>query len=413
MPDSAMKSFATEVVQRLRDAGHTSLFAGGCVRDSLLGLAPKDFDVATNARPEEVRKIFGRHRTIPVGQSFGVITVLGPRPHQVEVATFRSDGEYSDGRHPDEVTFSSPEEDALRRDFTVNGMFFDPLKQEVIDYVGGQQDLAAGIIRAIGSPQQRIEEDHLRMLRAIRFAATYSFQIESGTLDAVRDHHQQIDTVSQERVTQELERMLRHNNRGRSLDLLKESLLLAHVLPVVDVVADDEPRWRRLLAIADMLADVRWSTVLALLIGPEGADITDVSRECRRLKVSNEVRSSVEWLSRHLQRLKHADRMRFSELQPLLINTEIDQALLVLDGVATVDGDSKAHLERCRELLQLEPELLDPEPLIRGEDLVAAGIAPGPAFSKLIKLVRDAQLDGQIDSKAQALDLIRQQQGES
>ena len=162
-----MENFATKVVGKLREAGFVGYFAGGCVRDRLLGRPPKDFDVATSALPEEVRELFGHRRTLAIGASFGVITVLGPKPHQVEVATFRNDGEYTDGRHPDGVTFSTAEEDAARRDFTINGMFFDPLENNVIDFVGGEADLQARVIRAIGSPLERIEEDRLRMLLSL------------------------------------------------------------------------------------------------------------------------------------------------------------------------------------------------------------------------------------------------------
>src|SRR6266851_4872684 len=181
------RQFAVAVVRRLRDAGHEALWAGGCVRDELLGLAPKDYDVATDARPEEVRRLF--KRTVAVGASFGVIEVLGPYtpdgPHKIQVATFRSDVSYSDGRHPDAVVFSSAREDALRRDFTINGMFFDPLESKLIDYVGGQVDLKARILRAIGEPERRFTEDKLRMLRALRIAARFDLQIEPGTNSAL------------------------------------------------------------------------------------------------------------------------------------------------------------------------------------------------------------------------------------
>ena len=180
MARNSYEAFALEVVKKLRASNFTAFFAGGCVRDKLLGYPAKDYDVATAARPEEVRKVFGYRRTLPIGASFGVITVLGPKPLQVEVATFRSDGYYSDGRHPDRVTYSSAQEDAARRDFTINGMFYDPIEQRVIDYVGGEADLRAGVIRAIGEPTARFMEDRLRMLRAVRFASIYGFQIEIG-----------------------------------------------------------------------------------------------------------------------------------------------------------------------------------------------------------------------------------------
>ncbi len=203
-PTDRNREFAGEVVSRLKQAGHQALWAGGCVRDYLLGRVPKDYDVATDARPEEVRQIFGHRRTLAVGASFGVIVVRGPRGvADVEVATFRTEGPYLDGRRPESVTFATPEEDAKRRDFTINGMFFDPLAQQVLDYVGGERDLGAGIVRAIGDPHDRVREDKLRMLRAVRFAANLDFELDPITASAVREMADQLTVVSAERITQE------------------------------------------------------------------------------------------------------------------------------------------------------------------------------------------------------------------
>jgi poly(A) polymerase len=223
------------VVRRLRDEGYESLWAGGCVRDQLLGKSPKDYDVASTATPDDVIRIFGRRRTVAVGASFGVVMVLGPdkAAGQIEVATFRSDGEYLDGRRPSSVSFCRPEEDAHRRDFTINGMFFDPLEEKFIDYVGGLDDLAAGIVRAIGDPAARFTEDKLRMLRAVRFTATFGFQLDAATAAAVRQLRHEICQVSEERVTQELKRMLAHVSRELSFRLLHESGLLAEILPEI------------------------------------------------------------------------------------------------------------------------------------------------------------------------------------
>ena len=225
--------FAVDVVRRLRKEGHEALWAGGCVRDQLLGKLPKDYDVASTATPDEVIQIFGRRRTVAVGASFGVVMVLGPdkAAGQIEVATFRSDGEYLDGRRPSSVSFCRPEEDAHRRDFTINGMFFDPLEERIIDYVGGLEDLAAGIVRAIGDPVARFTEDKLRMLRAVRFTATFGFALDEATAAAVRQLRQQICQVSEERITQELKRMLSHSSRALSFELLNQTALLAEILP--------------------------------------------------------------------------------------------------------------------------------------------------------------------------------------
>ena len=229
-----------DLVRRLRKEGHEALWAGGCVRDQLLGKLPKDYDVASTATPDEVIQIFGRRRTVAVGASFGVVMVLGPdkAAGQIEVATFRSDGEYLDGRRPSSVSFCRPEEDAKRRDFTINGMFFDPLEEKIIDYVGGLEDLAAGIVRAIGDPVARFTEDKLRMLRAVRFTATFGFALDAATVAAVHHLRQQICQVSEERITQELKRMLSHSSRALSFDLLNQTELLAEILPELCGVVD-------------------------------------------------------------------------------------------------------------------------------------------------------------------------------
>src|SRR5947209_32514 len=227
------REFATAVVRRLQEAGHQALWAGGCVRDELLGLVPKDYDVATDARPEEVRARF--RRTVAVGMSFGVVEVLGPRqdgrPLKVQVATFRTDGHYTDGRRPDEVVFSSAREDALRRDFTINGMFFDPLANKLIDYVGGQEDLRAKVLRAIGDPATRISEDKLRMLRAVRIAARFELTIDPATDTAIRGMAEQIAVVSPERIADELRKLLVDPHRARGVNLLHETELLTPIVP--------------------------------------------------------------------------------------------------------------------------------------------------------------------------------------
>lgn len=229
------REFAIDVVRRLRDAGYQALWAGGCVRDELLGLVPKDYDVATDARPEQVQQLF--RRTIAVGASFGVIEVLGPRQQEsedflkVEVATFRSDVSYSDGRHPDAVVFADAREDAWRRDFTINGMFFDPLKNELIDYVGGQADLDDRTLRAIGAPRQRFEEDKLRLLRGVRFAIRFELAIEATTEAAMRDMAASLPVVSAERIADELREILVHPRRARGLNLMLDLGLALAVLP--------------------------------------------------------------------------------------------------------------------------------------------------------------------------------------
>ncbi|HMB05430.1 MAG TPA: CCA tRNA nucleotidyltransferase, partial [Isosphaeraceae bacterium] len=231
-PPDRRREFATEVVRQFRQAGHQALWAGGCVRDLLLGLTPSDYDVATDATPEQVMALF-RYRTVPVGVSFGVVRVRGPlgQGDEVEVATFRSDGAYVDGRHPESVVFSSPRLDAERRDFTINGMFLDPFTGKVIDFVGGQADLKNRILRAIGDPEARFLEDKLRLIRAVRFAARFDLAIEPATRVALRAMASQIAVVSAERIAQELRRMLVHESRAQAIDLAMETGLVAVVLP--------------------------------------------------------------------------------------------------------------------------------------------------------------------------------------
>lgn len=403
------EEFAHDVVSRLRDAGYVAHFAGGCVRDLLLGMQPQDYDVATSARPQQIRDVFGKRRTLAIGESFGVISVLGPKPLQVEVATFRSDGPYSDGRRPDRIAFSSPEEDAARRDFTINGMFYDPVTREVIDFVGGQADLKSKIIRAIGDPYQRIEEDRLRMLRAVRFACTYGLTIEARTFEAIQTQCREISPVSQERITAELTRFLQHPNRSQGLSLLHESGLLAQLLPAVSRIREDGDRWNRLLKIMTTLGDAQLPTVLAALFGAEGAGFDGrlAAEECRRLKLSNAVRKSVEWILANQNTLQTATAVKFSVLQPLLVQPDVEQALSLLEVVASVDGTSQAAVALCREKLRLPLSSLNPAPLVVGADLIAMQLPPGPEFSKLLRFARTAQLDGVVQTRAEALELIQ------
>lgn len=410
MHDKSAEQFATAVVKRLRDANYVAYFAGGCVRDKLLSVEPKDYDVATSARPEDVRELFGRRRTIAVGQSFGVITVLGPKPHQIEVATFRSDGAYTDGRRPDSVTYSSPEEDAFRRDFTINGMFYDPLESQLIDFVDGQRDLEARSIRAIGNAADRIEEDRLRMLRAVRFASTYEFQIEAETLRAVQERAGKITSVSQERITHELQRMLVHSNRAVGLALLRETRLLERVLPWLEATVTDETAWSGLLGIVGSIREVTFPQVLTALLGAPGADLQkkELASVGRQLKLSNNDRKSMEWIAKNLVTLRNANELPFSEVQPLLVCEWIGEALALLEAILREEQANTDALQFCHEQLRLPPETLDPEPFIGGQDLAGMGLSPGPAFAEHIKRVRIAQLNGQIHSKEEAIALVRQ-----
>ncbi len=396
------REFAIKVVRRLREAGFEAYWAGGCVRDEVLGRRPKDYDVATNARPEEIRELFGKTRTLPLGAAFGVITVVGPRPAgQIEVATFRQDSVYSDGRHPDSVTFTSAREDALRRDFTINGMFFDPIAGEVIDFVGGQEDLRQGRIRAIGSPQQRFAEDKLRMLRAVRFAAVFGFTIDANTAAAIREMAAQITVVSPERIAMEMRRVLTEPGRVQGVRLLVELGLAAAVLPEIEP-HDEQIRARldRSLEVLGRLQDPEFPLALAgLLIGHGPAVAREVGL---RWKLSNKETDEAAWLVEFQDAWRGAPRAQWSKIQPLLAH-EWAGCLIAFYEVFSPDGAEVAAW--CRERLAWPREQLDPPPLVTGDDLRAAGLRPGPAFKHILQAVRDAQLDGEIHTKEEAIAL--------
>lgn len=400
MTDTAnhpQRLFAEELVARLRAAGHDALFAGGCVRDELLGRAPKDYDVATSALPDEVRELFGKKRTLAIGAAFGVISVLGPKGVEpVEVATFRSDAEYSDGRRPDGVRFTNAEEDASRRDFTINGLFFDPIDKRVIDYVGGQQDLRSGVVRAIGDAEQRFEEDKLRMLRAVRFAATLGFAIDPPTADAVRRHAAELSLVSAERIGAEVRRMLLDANRARAVELLADVRLLKLVLP--ELPAETQ-------AIGERVASLREPS-LGLALAATLFGFTDgpaAERVAKRLRFTKREGEHAAWLLANVAAVATAAERPWSAVQPVLANPYAGD--LVAMHKAVHGGDDAAS-RFCRDRLTLPPEVLDPPPLVVGADLVAHGLRPGPEFGAWLAAARAAQLDGEAANKADALALI-------
>jgi poly(A) polymerase len=393
------REFAVEVVRQLRDAGHEALWAGGCVRDQLLGKTPKDHDVATDATPDRVRELFGMRRTIAVGAAFGVITVLGPKGvDPIEVATFRADLGYSDGRRPDAVQFTSAEEDAKRRDFTINGLFFDPIAERVIDYVGGQQDIAGMIVRAIGVPDERFGEDRLRMLRAVRFAASLRFALDEGTADAIRAHADAIRTVSAERIGVEVRRMLTETDPPRAMRLLKETGLLPFVL---ELLANDNQLFDaatvRLERLFHRSAPLALAAVLCDAAKPQAA-----AAVARGLKWTNKEIELVAWLVQHHRDLDDADTKPWSIVQPLLA-ADGGAELVALRHSFGCDDSAQRF---CEERLAWQREDLDPPPLVVGADLIAAGRRPGPGFGDLLSRARAAQLDGEIASKAEALMLL-------
>lgn len=429
----AAREFATDVVRQLRAAGYTALWAGGCVRDLLMGRGASDFDVATNATPEQVRDLFGKKRTLAVGQSFGVIIVLAPQKEagQVEVATFRTEGGYHDGRRPTQVVYSTPAEDAQRRDFTINGMFYDPLEQKVHDYVGGQADLQLRVLRAIGNPHERMTEDKLRMLRAVRFTATLGFQLDPATRDAVQQMAPELVIVSAERIAQELRKVLSHRSRVQGYELLAELGLLRVIVPEVVGAASGSSTLtsppsggrggpeRSIETLRHLPESASFEVAMAAILQELPAPVQEpkTHREqvgtvwavTRRLKLSADEMAAIAWLVGHLHHWNDAPTQTAAQLKrtlahPLsralraLVRAARRAAGLPLQPIDFVDDYVSRH----------SPAEINPPEFISGKDLIERGLAPGPRFKELLDQVRDAQLNGQIASRLEALQLLEQ-----
>ncbi|MBX3442789.1 MAG: CCA tRNA nucleotidyltransferase [Planctomyces sp.] len=412
------RSFAVEVVRRLRDAGHIAYWAGGCVRDLVRGRTPQDYDVATDAKPDTVRNLFGRKRTVAVGEAFGVVVVLPPPgASPVEVATFRSEGPYLDGRRPESVVFSSPEEDAQRRDFTINGMFYDPLEDRILDFVGGRDDLQHGVVRAIGVPEERMREDKLRLLRAVRFAAAFGFDIEAETTRAIRDMASEITVVSVERITQELRKMLAHPERRRAMELCRDLGLMAGVLPEWLAM----PGLSDSLEILERLHEPSFPLALAaLLLGvPNPASSRRGPSEpgtlggiCRRLRLSNQEGEDCQWLQARRDEPFRSLSMSDAELKRLLAHPLIGELLKFASARAAVQGLDAAAVEHVRHKQgEWSPEEIDPPPLLTGHDLLRAGVRAGPVVRELLDEVRTAQLNSEVATREAAMRWVESRRG--
>jgi len=433
-PHDSQREYAVQVVRELQQAGFTALWAGGCVRDWLLGRPPADYDVATDARPEQVRKVFGRRRTVPVGASFGVMIVTAPRSEDnVEVATFRSEGPYLDGRRPESVHFCTPEEDAKRRDFTINGMFYDPLQDQVLDFVGGREDLKRKVVRAIGVPHNRFTEDKLRMLRAVRISATLDFELESTTADAIAQMASEITVVSAERIAQELSRMLLCPRRARALESLRTLKLLEETLPELAPVLEEyaltpqpQTHWGKTLRMLSELGECSFELAFAALLHdvPPLADPPSEGEECRksraernahtvwgicrRLKLANQQSERICWLVKHRHHLWEAPQLPLHELKRLLAEPHAEELIALNRVEAVADGSDLAAVEFSEQYLRNTPrEEIDPPALISGDDLIAAGLRPGKTFKTILDEIRDRQLDGEIKTRDQALSAIK------
>jgi poly(A) polymerase len=429
------ENMALAIIQRLRAAGFTAYLAGGCVRDRLLGVAAKDYDIATDARPEAVQKLFDH--TIAVGARFGVIMVIVDGDH-FEVATFRADAEYHDGRHPSSVRFGTIEDDVRRRDFTIGGMYFDPASDRVIDLVGGLRDLRAGLVRAIGNVDERFEEDHLRMLRALRFAARLGFAIDPATWAAIKRSAPAIAQTAAERVGEELVMIMTEGGAARGIDLLVESGLATVVMPELLALPGcpqpenfhpegDVYRHTRLmlsmlprgcsetLAFGTLLHDIAKPQCLAVAEDgkmtyyghtDQGAEMA--AAMLQRLRRSRAVQDRVAYLVRYHLRLCMAPRMRPATLKRMIAEDGFGELmkLAMIDALASSSALGFYHF--CRRAFAAMGEVKARAPrLIGGHDLIALGFRPGPAFKSILREIEDLHLDGALATRDEALAFVR------
>jgi poly(A) polymerase len=425
------------IVRRLRQEGYDAFLAGGCVRDMLLQKPPQDYDIATNAKPEDIQRVFAE--TIPVGAQFGVILVLVDG-EPFEVASFRHDGPYLDGRRPSHVRYGSLEEDIFRRDFTINGMVYDPIGDRVIDLVEGQKDLQRGVIRAIGNPRDRFDEDRLRMIRAVRFAASLGFEIEASTFDAIRRLAPTVTQISWERIGDELTRILTEGGVRRGFELLDESGLLKVLLPEIEAMkgTQQSPDFHpegdvfahtmlllahlhapsETLAYGCLLHDVakpvciRQDAERITFYGhtEKGAEMAE--QILKRLKRGRAVWERVSYLVHNHLRHTQALKMRLSTLKRFLREEGIGE-LLELARIDALSSNGDLHYyDYCKQrLAELEEEEIRPAPLVRGGDLIAMGIPPGPIFTDILRQVEDAQLGGELNNREEALQWIQRNYG--
>jgi poly(A) polymerase len=424
---------AVSTIRRLRQAGFVAYLTGGCVRDLLLGRTAKDFDVATSARPDELLRLFPRAGQ--VGAHFGVVLVH-EKEAQVEVATFRSDLEYQDGRHPDGVHFETdPRQDALRRDFTINALLLDPDSGDILDFIHGRADLDAKLIRAIGDPERRFREDHLRLLRAVRFAARLGFEIEPETFAAIQRLAPLIQSVSAERVRDEIARILTEGGARRGFELLDSSGLLHEVLPEVAALKgvaqppEFHPEgdvWTHTLIMLDGLRQPSVTLALGVLLHDIGKPATfRITERIRfdghvekgieiahsllnRLRFPNYVIEGVEALIGNHMKFMEVPRMRESTLKRFLRQPDFEEHMELhrLDCLSS-HGDLENYEFVRRKQLEVPPEQLKPAPLLTGRELIAAGYKPGPMFGVALREIEDAQLEGRISTVGEALQMAR------
>jgi poly(A) polymerase len=443
----SLKSAAIEIVRTLRQRGYQAYFVGGCVRDLLLGREPADYDVSTDATPEQVMAVFPE--TYEVGAQFGVVLVpvnsllpdgaVAEHAHSIEVATFRSDGLYSDGRHPDAVRYTrEAREDVQRRDFTINGLLLDPLNHdEVLDFVGGRDDLTRGIIRTIGRPERRFSEDKLRMLRAIRFAARFGYEIEPETFESIRELASQIHQVSKERVRDELTKMLTEGHAREAFELLDSSGLLHEVLPEVERMkgVQQPPQfhpegdvWVHTLMLLEQLPHpcaktLAWGALLhdvgkppTFKVAPDRirfdghveVGMAMAKEICQRFRMSNEDTEQIIALVENHMRFADVERMKESTFKRFVRMPRFDEHLAMhrIDCLAS-HGSLELYDYTREKLANMPPDVVRPKPLITGNNLIAAGYRPGPAFSAILSAVEDGQLEGWLTDEQEAMAFVK------
>lgn len=416
-PSSSKRQAAERIVQRLHAAGHVAYFAGGCVRDHIMGREPTDYDVATDAPPQRVLELFRRSRK--VGQAFGVVMVCAEGAW-VEVATFRTEWGYSDHRHPDHVQFSDAQHDALRRDFTINGLFYDPASDQVIDYVGGQEDIRHRVVRAIGDPRQRFGEDYLRMLRAVRFAAKLSFTIDPATAQAIREHAAELRGISRERIGQEVRMMFEHPSRGRAARLMEGLRLDGPALqephvdrePLALEGLEQEADFASALAawaIDRHIEPHRPSNVRELMIALSRLKAVAVTQKWREaLVLSNEETQAMADALRTLPAAIDWPSLTIAQRKRLLARLDWPRIRRLLNAAQRLLPEGSLSLAKLdAEARALAGDGVAPSPLITGDDLIAAGFEPGPRFRGVLDRVYDAQLEGAVTTRQGAVELAK------
>ncbi|MFI5304007.1 MAG: CCA tRNA nucleotidyltransferase [Nitrospiria bacterium] len=398
-----------QIVQTLRNAGYKAYFAGGAVRDQIRGIIPTDYDIATSAKPNEVLALFPQ--AIPVGVAFGVVLVPLSKSYpkgkrdQVEIATFRSDGFYRDGRHPESVLFSEEKEDALRRDFTINGMFFDPLENKLIDYVGGKEDLKARVIRTIGDPEHRFKEDSLRIIRAVRFAAQFSFQIESRTLEMIGRMAESIRNVSWERIRDELGKIITGPDPVRGLNLLEESGILKVILPEL-IPLNESSLLHKTIACFNHIKGPSLELAFAILLH-RIEDSHLINSICDRLKLSRAQSDKVKSMIGDLPKFTENRNKGEAQSKRFVRQSYFEDLLELYRVDSLASGETLMEWEYWVQKLQsFKPEDLFPPVLLSGNDLIKMGYHPGPLFKKMLYNLEDLQLEGKIKTLEEAKEQI-------